>query len=306
MKIINPYQSLTNRWLKGQLHIHTTNSDGEDTPYEVIKDYKKRGYDFIAFTDHNVIPKKEDLKNDNNIIVFSGIEYSDPHIGCIEVKKELERDLMVPENIYEAKKCCEFSIFNHPNWHIHHWPIFKMLKNCQLNALEIYNAVCEWLPGPAESSDKWDRLLSSGYRIFGVASDDAHKKEHRDFAWVMVNSKKRKTSILNALKKGCFYSSTGVYIKDIFLDKNILNVESENACEIIFIADRGSIRHKEKGKKASYEIRDEDIYVRVELFGKGRERAWLQPLFVNSKRSKELALEFRTWYLNQQKLISQW
>ena len=39
-------------FFKGNLHAHTTNSDGRRTPQEVIELYKAHGYDFLALTDH--------------------------------------------------------------------------------------------------------------------------------------------------------------------------------------------------------------------------------------------------------------
>ena len=39
-------------WYKGNLHTHTTNSDGANTPEETIELYKSKGYDFLALTDH--------------------------------------------------------------------------------------------------------------------------------------------------------------------------------------------------------------------------------------------------------------
>ena len=42
---------------KGNLHIHTTLSDGEKTPEEIKDVYKNNGYSFVAITDHNTLPK---------------------------------------------------------------------------------------------------------------------------------------------------------------------------------------------------------------------------------------------------------
>ena len=41
-----------NSWYKGNLHTHTTLSDGAVAPDESIKRYKNAGYDFLAITDH--------------------------------------------------------------------------------------------------------------------------------------------------------------------------------------------------------------------------------------------------------------
>ncbi|MCC6792855.1 MAG: hypothetical protein IT336_14285, partial [Thermomicrobiales bacterium] len=40
------------RFWKGNLHTHSTRSDGKLTPAEVIAAYQARGYDFLALADH--------------------------------------------------------------------------------------------------------------------------------------------------------------------------------------------------------------------------------------------------------------
>ncbi|OGF52584.1 MAG: hypothetical protein A2497_00505 [Candidatus Firestonebacteria bacterium RifOxyC12_full_39_7] len=39
-------------WLKGNLHLHSTLSDGLKSPEELFKLYKAAGYDFLSLTDH--------------------------------------------------------------------------------------------------------------------------------------------------------------------------------------------------------------------------------------------------------------
>ena len=40
------------KWFKGNLHTHTTASDGKLPPEECYALYKSKGYDFLARTDH--------------------------------------------------------------------------------------------------------------------------------------------------------------------------------------------------------------------------------------------------------------
>ncbi|MEJ7838360.1 MAG: hypothetical protein WKF81_06055 [Thermomicrobiales bacterium] len=40
------------RFYKGNLHLHSTKSDGTLTPADVIDAYRTRGYDFVSLTDH--------------------------------------------------------------------------------------------------------------------------------------------------------------------------------------------------------------------------------------------------------------
>ena len=42
------------RWYKGNTHLHTIRSDGDAFPIEAALRFKKAGYNFICFTDHNV------------------------------------------------------------------------------------------------------------------------------------------------------------------------------------------------------------------------------------------------------------
>lgn len=47
------------RWYKGNLHTHSLWSDGDDYPEMIAAWYKERDYDFLAFTDHNVLHTTE-------------------------------------------------------------------------------------------------------------------------------------------------------------------------------------------------------------------------------------------------------
>jgi hypothetical protein len=85
--------------LKGQLHIHTTLSDGRLTPQEAADIYARLGYDFIAFADHDHLLKPsyrmaiEAVRT--NMIVFFGIEltvgsrWGYVHVSQIEGDKEV-------------------------------------------------------------------------------------------------------------------------------------------------------------------------------------------------------------------------
>lgn len=52
-------ESDNEKWYKGNLHTHSLWSDGDDY-LEMIADwYKTHGYDFLSFTDHNVLPTSD-------------------------------------------------------------------------------------------------------------------------------------------------------------------------------------------------------------------------------------------------------
>lgn len=46
-------------WWKGNLHTHSLWSDGDDYPEMIIDGYKKRGYNFLGLSDHNILARGE-------------------------------------------------------------------------------------------------------------------------------------------------------------------------------------------------------------------------------------------------------
>ena len=40
-------------WYKGNLHTHTTESDGDAHPEDIVEWYKQHEYDFLVLSDHN-------------------------------------------------------------------------------------------------------------------------------------------------------------------------------------------------------------------------------------------------------------
>lgn len=48
-------QSATEKWYRGNMHTHSLWSDGDDYPEMIALWYKQKGYDFLVFTDHNVL-----------------------------------------------------------------------------------------------------------------------------------------------------------------------------------------------------------------------------------------------------------
>ncbi len=54
----NPFAQ-PGEWLRGNLHTHTTRSDGLLSPQATVDEYARRGYDFLSLTDHSVVTPLE-------------------------------------------------------------------------------------------------------------------------------------------------------------------------------------------------------------------------------------------------------
>ena len=62
-------------YFKANLHTHTTVSDGKFTPEEVKEIYKSRGYQILAFTDHEKFISHQEL-NDTDFLALDSYELS--------------------------------------------------------------------------------------------------------------------------------------------------------------------------------------------------------------------------------------
>jgi len=303
MNITSPHCASNAPWLKAALHLHTTSSDGKQPPQDTLDDYARLGFDVVAFTDHNAILNEHAIAPRADVLAIPGCEYrgtgTHPEIGVIGVRAPLPRDIELPEAVAAAAATGAFVAYNHPNWHFDHWPAKQMMACPGGHALEIYNAIIELLPGTADITDKWDILLTCGHRIWGIATDDAHEASHRNHAWTMVQAERTEAAVIAALKAGRFYASSGVTLGSVSLDGGVLRVSSPDATQIRFIADRGAVRSTVAGSEAGYVIREDDIFVRAELIGHAGARAWTNPVFVETERSRELSANFAAWYAQQ-------
>src|ERR1051326_4893732 len=60
-------------WYRGNLHTHTTESDGDSPPSDVVRWYREHGYDFLVITDHN----KVTVVHDDKLLLIPGEEVTD-------------------------------------------------------------------------------------------------------------------------------------------------------------------------------------------------------------------------------------
>src|SRR3954453_10436995 len=47
------------KWYRGNMHTHSLWSDGDDFLENIALWYREHNYDFLVFTDHNVLPTSE-------------------------------------------------------------------------------------------------------------------------------------------------------------------------------------------------------------------------------------------------------
>ena len=70
---LNPFEE-KGSWFKGNLHTHSTHSDGTFQPEELIDGFRKHGYHFLAMTDHGRVAPQ--IRGEN-FMVISGVELTE-------------------------------------------------------------------------------------------------------------------------------------------------------------------------------------------------------------------------------------
>jgi len=305
-------------WYKGNLHTHTVNSDGDSTPDDVVTWYRERGYQFVVLTDHNYLTSVTGLNAlhgaDDKFLVVKGEEVTDRfgekpvHINGLDVDRfvpptggtsVVDMAQRMVDAIREARGVPSI---NHPNFG---WAISPdELGQIQRTRLfEVFNGHPRvnnlgggGVPGLEET---WDRILSSGKMLYGIAVDDAHSfKRPEDPAaarpgkgWVYVRSERLEArALVEALERGEFYSSTGVELRSVDATKGGLTIavreEPTSKYRIQFIGRQGRVLREETGPTASYTFNGDEGYVRAKVIESNGKLAWIQPVPVGSSPPK--------------------
>jgi len=299
------------QWYKGNTHTHTLNSDGDSTPDDVVRWYREHGYRFLVLSDHNFLTSVDGLNAvhgaDDQFLVIKGEEVSDRadskpiHINGLDVSTRVEPQHgssvvdVVQRNVDAIRKAGGIPHINHPNFE---WAISadEMQRIERTRLFELYNGHHlvnnlggGGIPGMEEV---WDRLLSSGKVIYGIADDDAHvfkQPGNPDVAgpgraWVVVRAERlAPRPIVEALERGDFYSSTGVELSDYQVsDKAItitVNQKPSSRYRIQFIGSHGRVLSETTASPAAYVFAGDERYVRAKVFESNGRVAWTQPVF---------------------------
>lgn len=212
-----------NKWLKGNTHIHSTVSDGGLDFHQLAERYAAAGYDFLFRTDHWLSSRAHEDEQSypllwldgNELDGFSqsGIYY---HIVCLGTLEGILRGMSLEDALRKVKDAQGMVILAHPHWTGN---TLDDVLGMPFDGMEVYNHVCQWMNGKGWSDFLWHQALEHRSGIMGLASDDAHINPSDpgwNGGWVMAHAEeKSQEGILEALKKGEFYASTGPTIEEI-------------------------------------------------------------------------------------------
>ena len=297
------------RWYKGNTHTHTLESDGDSTPEEVTRWYQERGYQFLVLSDHNVLTPVDALARQfgkaESFLLVPGEEITDRvgekplHVNGLNVSRLVAAQggpsvpAALQRDIDAIRAASGVPHINHPNfgWAVSHADLAGLER---YRLLEIFNGhptVNNVGGGDAPGMEEvWDRLLTAGQRIYGIAVDDAHyfKRPWDPLApkpgkgWVVVQAPRLEAAALMAsLENGDFYASTGVELESYAASPAAIDVRVRVAGTTRYrvqLVRGGAVVQTVEGPSARFALSGRG-YARVVVRDSNGASAWGQPVF---------------------------
>lgn len=299
-----PFQQ-PGRFYRGNLHTHSTRSDGALTPEAVVEAYRARGYDFLALTDHFLerfdfpVTDTRALRS-ADFTTLLGAELHAPRtetgMDWHLVAAGLPLDFAPPspgetgpQLAARAAAHGAFVGIAHPAWYS--LTVADALSIEAAHAVEVYNE------GSAQWNDRghsWylcDLLLARGRRINAYAADDAHFISSRPAAfaaWVQVRAEAlTPEALVEALRAGAYYSSQGPALHDIAIDGGQIAIACSPAASIIVSGPSAHAcqKHGEALTEATFSLDGfAGRYCRVTIVDGNGKRAWSNPIWLSDER----------------------
>ncbi|MGO4938184.1 CehA/McbA family metallohydrolase [Fundicoccus sp. Sow4_H7] len=206
------------RWYKGDLHMHTTASDGQLRTTTLVEVAKDMGLDFIVMTDHNNYHPEAGYLSDADLTVIPGVEWTqyNGHGNFINLDRPLapsfatETDDALHAMIQKGKDAGALFVVNHPfctnvpwNWTL----------DVDFDTIEIWNGGSDPRAN-ARAIEWWHQELVKGRRIPAVGGSDFHRFDQlhslgSPTTHIFSRSNSR-TDVLAALKASAAYITNNV------------------------------------------------------------------------------------------------
>ncbi|MDQ4100400.1 MAG: CehA/McbA family metallohydrolase [Chloroflexota bacterium] len=239
-----PFDERPGVWLRCAFHAHTTESDGWLSPAMLRRFHAIAGYDVLAITDHDRYTPAPN--GDDTLLLLGGVELSlkaPASGGPLDLLGLGVTELppATPEtSLADAARAINaaggLAFVAHPVW--------SGLRTEELDdfgdvtGIEIFNAGCEMEGGRGHAHAHWDIWLTKGHRLTAIATDDLHTPGFESFlGWTMVHAReKSRPAVLDALRDGRFYATSGPRITALGSDGRRLTIRTTPARSIAFLA----------------------------------------------------------------------
>lgn len=204
--------------------------------------------------------------------------------------------LYTAENINHVLKTMKdegfISTLNHPTWSMQYYCDYIQYEN--VDNLEIYNNAC-YLSGHDEhNGHAYDALLrNKGKRMFVTSCDDNHRhitdpvKMDMFGGFTMFKAPSLTyADIMESFEKGIFYCSSGPEISELYVEDGHIVLKSSTPLQYIRLVSGEQhvqvkfMKNDEPIYEASFEIRNDVGYIRLEAADLSGKRAYTNAYFV--------------------------
>jgi hypothetical protein len=281
------------QWFQGNVHVHSTASDGGKTFAEIADLYASAGYDFLFRTDHWVASDVAGDRSDYPLLWLDGIEFDGQgpggeygHVLCLGRVDPAAREDGMATAVASAREHGALCILAHPQWSGN---ALDICVRWDLDGVEVYNHVCHWLNGKSDGLAHWNAALARDTGLLGFAVDDAHlRPEHPGWngGWIEVNAGAcTRGEILTAIRRGNFYASCGPAFHSIRWDGREVHLRTS---PVQFVRLVGPTVHGartgsfdgDRLTEVSFVVPEAWSYAYVEIEDAGGRRAWTNTLFM--------------------------
>jgi len=299
--IQDPTFTAPGRFWKGNIHTHSTASDGVREPAAVCATYREAGYDYLALTDHFLTKYGFPIVDTKpfrapGFTTILGAELHAPATALGEMWHILAVGLPLdfaplrpgetgPGLAARAIAAGAFVAIPHPGWYALTAADANTLPDA--HAIEVYNHTSQLRTERGDGVYLADQLLAEGRRITLIAVDDAHFLCPDAFGgWLMVKAEANAPdALLAALKAGQFYATQGPSIAHIAWEEDVVEITCSPAASVMVLG-RGS-RAAQSVAPLQTRVRLPNAALRAGGFARvvvadaaGR-RAWSNPVHFN-------------------------
>jgi len=283
---------MSGRWWKGNVHVHSTASDGGKSFAELADMYAGAGYDFLYRTDHWAASDVAGDSQEYPLLWLDGIELDGQdergqwfHVVCLGRVEGIEREMGLARAMDACGQQGALRILAHPHWCGGN--LDDALRH-GFDGVEVYNHVCRWLNGKSEGGVYWTAMLEANADTLAFAVDDAHVlPEHPGWngGWIVVNAPERTAGAIDAaIRAGNFYSSCGPAFEGIRLAGKRVWIETSPVAFArlvgpAFLGKRVGSFGGQTLTEAAFELPDDWRWAYLEIEDTSGRRAWTNTLF---------------------------
>ncbi|WP_249022765.1 MULTISPECIES: CehA/McbA family metallohydrolase [Kluyvera] len=201
----------TERWLRGDTHLHSEHSDGKLSISELIARARTHNHDFLCFTDHNTVTQNREIDGINTALsLIPGMELTTQlgHVNFVGVAEPVfsflpcATEVDITLKIAEARSNGAWIGINHPFCQHCPW----LLPFINYDWLELWNGPWEATTHNEATFQYWLQKLREGQNIAVTSGSDFHKEKQFTLPTLNVRSRSHeRDDILRAIANGQSY-----------------------------------------------------------------------------------------------------